>query len=135
MVSEDIDTFDLIFLCSSFGHNLGDSTVVVKSGEAGDVFLLDIGCVVAQNEGICVGGIGNNYTFDIIACKFESMGLLQKDHLVELEQIFSFHALLAWLSADEDDDVGTLEHLFSLVSEFNLNFSRITSLSKGKLQS
>jgi hypothetical protein len=122
VISEDIDTLDLVFFGTSFVDDLRDSTIMVESGQTGDVLLLHSWSIVAQNEGICVGGIGNYHTFHIWACIFKGMGLFQEDHLVKIEQIFSFHALLARLSSDKDDDVSTFEHLVGFVSELNLSF-------------
>jgi len=85
VVSEDIDTLDLIFFGTSFGDNLRDSTIMIKSSQTGDILLLDSRSIVAQNEGICVGRISNYHTFDIRIRKFEGMRLFQEDHLVEME--------------------------------------------------
>lgn len=122
MISEDIDTLDLVLFGTSFVDDLRDSTIMVEPSQASDVLFLHSWGIVAQNEGICVGGIGNYHTFHIGTCIFKGMRLFQEDHLVEMEQIFSFHALLARLSSDKDDDVSTLEHLISFVSELNLSF-------------
>lgn len=108
---------------------------MIQSSETGDVLLLDCGCKVAENESVGVGRVGNYHTFDITVCRFEGVRLLQKDHLVEMKQILSFHSLLTRLPTNKHDNVGTLEHLFSLVSHFYLYSHLSTSLSKGKLQS
>lgn len=57
---------------------------MIEPSKTGNVFFLDCGRIMAENEGVGVGRVGNYDTFDIIVGKLQSMRLLQKDHLIQM---------------------------------------------------
>lgn len=135
MISEDINSLNLSLLGSGLASNLGNGSVVVKPGQAGDVFLLDSWGEVAQDNGIGVGWVSNDQALDIRIGELEGLGLLKEDNLVEVEQVLPLHSWLSGLSSNEDNDISILELLLSLVTITDLNRPYLTDLSSGKLQS
>lgn len=131
VVTEDVDTLDFGLLGSSLACDLGDGAIVIESGEAGDVLLLDVGGEMAEHDGIGVGGVGNHDTFDVRVGDLESLGLLHKDQLVLVHQVRPLHSGLSGESSDEDDHVSILELLFSLITVGHLSESSSTDLTRG----
>ena len=87
VVSEDINTLDFSLLGSSLAGDLGNSSIVIQSGQASDVFLLDMRSEVTEHDGVGVGGVGNHDTLDIGVGHLESLGLLDEDELVLVHKI------------------------------------------------
>ncbi len=89
---------------------------MVEATETSDVLLLYCGGVVAENESICVGRVGDHHAFDIWMCKLKGFCLFNKDDFVELKQILSLHPRFTRLASDKNDNVCILEHLFCFVT-------------------
>ena len=87
VVSEDINTLDFSLLGSSLAGDLGNSSIVIQSGQASDVFLLDMRSEVTEHDGVGVGRVGNHDTLDIGVGHLESLGLLDEDELVLVHKI------------------------------------------------
>ena len=63
------------------------------------------------------------------------MGLFNKNCFVFLEEVFSLHSWLPWLTTYEDYDISILKHFFSFVSVLDLYQHKNTDLRGVKLQS
>lgn len=60
MVSEDCNIFNLFIRSTCFLSDLTNSSVMVKSAEAGDIFWSDFSLrVMTENSSISIGRIGN----------------------------------------------------------------------------
>jgi hypothetical protein len=86
---------------------------------------------VVEDESIGVGRVGNNQTFDVLLGDGESLALLDKDFLVNLKEIFTFHPWLSGKSSEENDDIGIFEHLIWLVSMPDLSVYCFTDSTRG----
>lgn len=85
MITKYVNPFDFSLFCPCFGRNLRNGSVVVQSCEASDVLLFDSWRIMAQNESVGIGRIGNNETLDIRISELKSLGLLNKDNLIEVQ--------------------------------------------------
>ena len=85
MISKNIDTRYFTFRDTSFGSYLRKSSVMVKAGEAGNVLFLHCRGVVAEDERISVGGVGDDDTLDIGTREFQRLCLFNKDELIEVK--------------------------------------------------
>ena len=135
VISEDINSLNIFFFSSCLTCNLGQSSIMIQSGQASHILLFDCRSEMTQDKSVCVGGICNYDTFHIRACKFESMRLLDKDSFVFLEKIFSLHSRFSRLSSYENYNISIFEHFFSFVTIFDLNRRKTTDLRGAKLQS
>jgi len=135
MIAKDVNTLNLIFCGASFGSDLSNSSVMIKSSEASDVLFLNCFSKVTEDHSICIGRVCHHQTFNIGMSKFEGFRLIEENQFVQVKQILSLHSRLSGLTSDENNNIGIFEHLFRLISELNLSQIIVTDFRRGKLQS
>lgn len=131
MVSEDIHTLDFSFFGTCFGCDLSNGTVVVETSETGDVLLFDVRSKVAEHSCVRVGRVCHDNTFHIRASHLQSLGLFNKNELVLMHKILSFHSWLPGETSNEDDDIGILELFLRFITKCHLNELIFTDLRSG----
>ncbi len=131
MIAEDIHTLDVAQLTTCLTDDLPDSSIVIESGEAGDVLLFDMGGEVTEDICVSVGRVRNDETLHVGFCLNECFSLLFEDVLVCFKEVLAFHARFAWVSSQENNHIGTLEHLFWLRAVLDLGLTILTERTNG----
>lgn len=116
VVSPDGDASDLVRSNTGLGGNLGGSSVLIESGQGGEVLLGDGWGVFLGNQTVGVGGVADNEDFDCLLGDSVQKGALGlEDFSVLGEHIVSLHTGLSWESTNKNGDIDVSEG-FSLVA-------------------
>ena len=103
-------------MAGSLCGNLSQSSIVVESGEAGNIFFAHMRGKVTQDQGIGVGGVGYDHATNIRVGCLQGLCLVDEDCLIEVEEVFALHSLLAWLTPDHHNHLCSFEHFVSPVT-------------------
>ena len=95
MVPPDRDVLDILRSASNFSGDLSFGSVHVGSCETGEVLLREVGGVVAHDEAVCIGRVGDNQELGGSFADFVCSGaLLLEDVSISFQKLLSLHAFL-----------------------------------------
>lgn len=101
---------------------LGESAVLVQSGEGGEVLLWDRRRVVGRNEGVGVGRIAYNEHLDVLLSELiDGFALGLEDLSVRGQEVLALHAGATRLSPDKDGNISLVEGLLHLGGRTNVS--------------
>lgn len=84
---------------------------MIQPCETSDVLFWNVRIVMTQDVCVSVCRVRNDDAFNSFLGKRQGFGLLNKDFLVHVKQVFSLHALFPRKSSNEHDNICVFEHL------------------------
>jgi len=110
VVSPDGHLLDVGGTSTSLQGELGEGSVVIKTGHGSEVLGGKVGGIVLADESVGVGGVADDDGLGITgAVVVDSLANIDEDSTVVLEEITSLHTLSTGLGTDEEVVVDILE--------------------------
>lgn len=110
VIAPDDQVVDVFNSALRFVSNLGESSVLVKSSQSGEVSLGQGRSVVGGDQGVCVCGVSDNENLhSLLGNLVESFSLSLEDGSICGQEIFSLHAGTSGSSSDQHGGIAILE--------------------------